>query len=260
MRPIHFDYSQQGGLNVARYEDDEDALEITWPGLMVDGSTYPPDKWWTYGAYGDANAVCIALAWRIARDRELFVIPSYYGERSAKLLSKTGVEVRWEYATDDTETGLVDVGFKRGRTCDYYNRKGRVAGMWKHALLLDIASWRELAKAQLGTRGDASGHLTMFALRPSRGEALADFLNTRSTPDLEAFLEPGERLVSVTVGEDLGYSHCVIVKSRDDAHAECERAAADLTAALSEYEDRAPTLKTIDEFIEAVDQFATDRT
>ncbi len=42
------------------------ALEVTWPGLTADGSTYPHDAWLIYGAYGDVSAEHSPYLWSFA--------------------------------------------------------------------------------------------------------------------------------------------------------------------------------------------------
>jgi hypothetical protein len=256
MRPIRFTHEREGALFAARYEEEESALETTWPGLILGGPEYVPDKWWTYGAYGDEYAVYAALAWRVCSGLSLYASSSYYGERAEALLKRSGEMVRWEFRVA-TESRPIDIkGFVRGRTQNLEVQNGNGPDIWDYALLFQINSWAELVQAQLATRGDAAGEVNIFALLEGRENDLASFLAQDRRPSLEKFLLPGEKFMTLCTGEDLGYSNVVLCYSVDDQRDVCDGCADSVNQQLARYEAKVSGINTIEEFIDSVTSFA----
>ena len=211
--------------------------------------------------------VPMGMAWDLVETLEVYAIPNFYWDGAYSNLDRAPAIVDWEYRVlSESEPGNpIDYGFVPGRSCQSHLPKevAQVDINRRHqqkpgsmAALFRIHSYDDLVKVLAPTSGDAYGEVTLFGVLPGRGEELIAFLRSTEPPSLEALLKPGEVFVDLLFGHDLGYDDCMTIKSAsnlDDSIRGLEQA---YTAAITDFERRAPDIHNESEAIEALQRLA----
>lgn len=258
-----------------------------WP----DGPT-PYTEWGVNNNNCEEVAVYLGLIWRLTRGQMLFGVPRWNRDAGMQRVGAPYGLIDWEYEVDSEEgpdLGAIR-GFVPARSSvrlwpppgNWEREHADKAG------LFELAVFEVFRDVFLGLMSDARAELNVYALDNAEYERAFDsfndsgplsaadleeaiqtfasaepavlanvtqtlaYLQSSDPPRLASLLRPGEMLIDLALGIDMGYVDVIVIHSAADLSSRLDPLVAEYEAAIAEYERSIPTISTVAEFNDGI--------
>ncbi len=125
-----------------------------------------------------------------------------------------------------------------------------------HAALYPVKSFAALRDVQATTLADAASTVTIFGAEANCHADLVHALRAESPPRVADLIAPGELLVSLNLGIDIGYFDVLLVQSTSDIGETVDLLAANFQERIGDYEASVDEIADVPGFLAAVNRFA----